>query len=126
MVDARLFADHCVYELTVRLLEASGYDIVRLRDVLEPDTSDGDLWEKSRALGRTLLTIDLDFSNVLLYPPQASPGLVILRLNPANQDIVHTNLFEHLKSGAEFQDHPTVVSHTGVRVWPNPDRERPA
>ena len=28
---------------------------------------------------RTLVTLDLDFSNILRYPPEGTPGLMVLR-----------------------------------------------
>lgn len=30
--------------------------------------------------GRTLITLDLDFSNPLRFPPERTPGIVVLRL----------------------------------------------
>ena len=30
-------------------------------------------------LGRILVTLDLDFSNVIRYPPERTPGLIVLR-----------------------------------------------
>jgi predicted nuclease of predicted toxin-antitoxin system len=35
--------------------------------------------ERSRAEGRTLITLDLGFSDIRTYPPQAYPGIVVLR-----------------------------------------------
>ena len=62
------------------VLAASGHDDSTVR---EQGMSS---WEDERVLaacvqeGRTLLTLDLDFSNPLRFPPERTPGIVVLRL----------------------------------------------
>jgi predicted nuclease of predicted toxin-antitoxin system len=42
-------------------------------------TTDELLFEECNRAGRTLVTLDLDFSNPLRFPPAASEGIVIVR-----------------------------------------------
>lgn len=37
------------------------------------------LLERCRADGRILITLDLDFANVQVYPPKSHPGIIVLR-----------------------------------------------
>ena len=50
----------------------------------EQDLSGADdsvLFERCRAEGRVLVTLDLDFANVRSYPPGAHSGIVVVRSN---------------------------------------------
>lgn len=68
-IDARL----------VELLRASGHDAVTVREQHLHGTDDVDLYHICTTENRALVTLDLDFANVLIYPPQETPGLIVLR-----------------------------------------------
>lgn len=42
--------------------------------------TDENLAEACRREGRVLVTLDLDFSNLLRFPPEDTPGIAVLRL----------------------------------------------
>jgi predicted nuclease of predicted toxin-antitoxin system len=68
-IDARL----------ARVLRGAGHDAVTVREQDLHGTDDIDLYQICIAESRALVTLDLDFSNVLRYAPERTPGLVVLR-----------------------------------------------
>ena len=87
----RFLADHCVYRHTVDLLREAGFDVAMLKDVGPPDAPDSHVWSLAQQRERVLLSTDLDFANVLLYPPQESLGVIVLRITSENENAVHDN-----------------------------------
>lgn len=59
-------------------LEA-GYDTKTVGDEQIQGTSDKNLFEVCKKESRCLVTLDLDFSDVIRFPPYKSSGIIILR-----------------------------------------------
>jgi predicted nuclease of predicted toxin-antitoxin system len=57
----------------------SGYNTETVRHENLQGISDKNLFEVCKKEGRCLVTLDLDFSDVIRFPPYSSPGIVILR-----------------------------------------------
>ncbi len=76
------------------LLRQAGHDVTTVRDQGLRGTADPALYEHCSSAGSVLVTLDLDFSNVLRFPPERTPGLVVLRgpddLFPTVRILVHT------------------------------------
>jgi len=68
-LDARLAA----------VLRRSGHEVATVRDQGLAGIDDQALYAHCGSDARILVTLDLDFANVLRYPPQASGGLVVFR-----------------------------------------------
>ena len=64
----------------VPLLESKGWDAVHWSDVGAPNAPDTDLLASARAAGQTILTQDLDFSQLLFATKEGGPSVVLLRL----------------------------------------------
>lgn len=58
------FVDNCVAESVPKLLEKEGHDIVRLRDVMPPDTKDPVVAIAAASSNRVLITTDKDFRQI--------------------------------------------------------------
>ncbi len=56
-----------------------GYDADTVSDENLNGTSDSHLFEICKQESRCLITLDLDFSDILRFPPYDSPGIVVLR-----------------------------------------------
>lgn len=68
------------------VLRAAGHDG---STVLEQNLSgirDEDLFAVCQAEDRVLMTLDLDFADIRLYPPAESPGVPVLRIQPQDKD----------------------------------------
>lgn len=75
----RLKLDENIDARLAGLLQASGHDALTVREQNLHGTDDIDLYRICRSESRTLVTLDLDFSNVLRYPPENTPGIIVLR-----------------------------------------------
>lgn len=63
-----------------QLFREAGHDAETVPDEQLRGCSDQTLYEICRAENRCLVTLDLDFSNVLRFPPEKTGGIVIVRL----------------------------------------------
>ena len=57
----------------------SGYDTETVRDENLQGIPDKNLFEVCKKESRCIVTLDLDFSDVIRFPPEKTPGIVILR-----------------------------------------------
>ncbi len=62
------------------LLRAAAHDVTTVAEQHLCSAPDGTVIEASRAEGRCLVTLDLDFGNPLLFRPSAYLGIALLRL----------------------------------------------
>lgn len=68
-----------------QLLRGAGCDVATVAGQDLCAASDETLAEVCRAEGRTLISLDTDFANVLRFPPARYAGLVVLRLPEPRQ-----------------------------------------
>ncbi|HVO96342.1 MAG TPA: DUF5615 family PIN-like protein, partial [Terriglobales bacterium] len=61
------------------LLCNAGHNTLTVREQNPQSTDDPNLCRVCVEEGRTLVTLDLDFANILQYPPENTPGLIVLR-----------------------------------------------
>lgn len=64
---------------------------------------DETIYDTCKAVGRTLVTLDLDFSNPLRFPPEDSEGIVVVRPPKAVLSSIRATLWSviaQLKTGA--------------------------
>ena len=62
------------------LLEAAGHDVSTVASERLWGIEDEQLAELCRLESRTLITMDTDFANILRFPPERYPGIVVLRV----------------------------------------------
>jgi predicted nuclease of predicted toxin-antitoxin system len=60
----RLFVDHCVPESVPRMLEESGYTVIRLREKTASDSPDSLVAAVAEANNAVLVTMDGDFKTI--------------------------------------------------------------
>ncbi len=70
------------------LLRKAGHDVQTVLDERLGGNPDPRIFDASRAEDRTLVTFDLDFSDIRLYPPASHKGIWVLR--PQTQSIDNT------------------------------------
>jgi predicted nuclease of predicted toxin-antitoxin system len=66
-------------------------------------SSDETIYETCKTIGRTLVTLDMDFSNPLRFPPGDTEGIVVVRAPKAVLSSIRTTLWSAvaaLKTGA--------------------------
>jgi predicted nuclease of predicted toxin-antitoxin system len=75
----RLKLDENVDFRVAWLLRDAGHELASVQEEALQGEEDQSVYEHCIAEGRVLVTLDLDFSNVLRYPPEPTPGIVVLR-----------------------------------------------
>ncbi len=63
------------------LLRQHGHDAMTVYEQHLGGHPDNDIASVCRAENRALITLDLDFSNIRVYPPHKHPGIIVLRLD---------------------------------------------
>ena len=72
----RLFADHCVPTSLTAALRAGGHEVMRLTDVLLKTAHDPDVIAVAQDRESLLLSLNGDFSDIVLYPPALYRGII--------------------------------------------------
>ena len=62
-----------------RLLRDGGVDVCTVPEEGLSGSNDTEVASAARTEGRVLVTMDLDFANILRFPPGTHPGIVVLR-----------------------------------------------
>lgn len=76
---ARFLADEDLPRSLVPHLRAAGIAADDVRDAGLRGKSDDEVFEYAVSHGLTLLTADVEFGNILRFPPGAHPGIVVAR-----------------------------------------------
>lgn len=74
-----ILLDNCVPRRYLRLLKQWNYVAELSSAHIAPDAPDTDVIALAQELDAVLLTIDLDFSNILNYPPADYGGIMVMR-----------------------------------------------
>ena len=102
-------------------LGAYGYDVSTVSEQLLEGTLDDALIEICRIEKRCLVTLDLDFSNPIHYPPHRYAGIVVLRppKNPEHKDLINClrNLGQALHSKQTMDGKLWIVSPQQIREY---------
>lgn len=104
----------------IELFRASGHDVSTVTEQQLGGTSDDKLVEVCRHEDRVLVTLDLDFSNVLRFPPERYSGLVVLRVpHPIELDDIYERIRTLLKAadGEELEGKLWIVERDRIREY---------
>ena len=100
------------------LFRAAGHDAATALDQNLKGARDSDLASVCRREGRAIVTLDTDFADIRAYPPNAYPGLLVLRPSAQSRDrilILGTRLVNVLP-GATLAGQLWVVEDSRIRV----------
>lgn len=90
----KLLADENIFPSTVSLLRSYGLDVKDIKEINLCGISDKKVIELARHEGRVLITLDMHFANVYLFPPWEYPGIIVVRTKPS----VPSNVNQALKA----------------------------
>jgi predicted nuclease of predicted toxin-antitoxin system len=113
-----LFADECVYKITVTLLHSWGHDVLTAQEVGLAGKPDEEILAYAIMHERVLITIDLDFSNIRHYPPKSHKGIIVAKIRPRNASAVH-RVLEHLLANVSedrLSKSLVIVDHHKYRI----------
>jgi predicted nuclease of predicted toxin-antitoxin system len=109
-------ADECVYRATVDFLRGLGYDIVTVQDLGLAEAEDSIVIHHAVTMGRILLTRDMDFSSIILYPPARHLGVVVLKMTPQTMSAVHAVLSRALSDVSDLRQALLIVDRIKYRL----------
>ena len=95
----RFKVDERLHVEVVDLLRGQGHDALTVFDQGLRGRGGHDIADMCRSENRVLLSLDLDFSNILMFPPENYPGLIVLRLHKKSRAAVRhvvTRVMDHL------------------------------
>lgn len=92
-----ILLDHCVPRRYLHLIQAWGYAASPLGDHAAIDSPDDRVITAAQTLDAVLLTIDLDFANILDYPPRDYNGIIVLRYRVMDEGSLDVTLRQLLK-----------------------------
>lgn len=72
---------------TQGLFHEAGHDVHTVQQELLSGASDQDLFHVCQQESRCLVTLDLDFANVIRFPPAGTDGIVVIRI-PKNPSLL--------------------------------------
>jgi predicted nuclease of predicted toxin-antitoxin system len=110
----------------IEALQGAGHDVRTVADQLMTSATDHDLIEHCSAEGRALVTLDLDFSNPLVFSPDRYAGIAVLRL-PSKPS--YENLLAVVRTLAEALEREELggklwsVEAGRIRVYQSPESE---
>jgi predicted nuclease of predicted toxin-antitoxin system len=64
---------------TLTVFKTAGHDVQTVSEEHLNGSRDEVLYQQCQREGRCLVTLDLDFSNVLRFPPESTSGVAVLR-----------------------------------------------
>ena len=94
----KFLADMGISLRTVEWLRQLGHDVVHLRDKGLQKLPDDEILELAGIEQRIILTIDLDFAQLLAISKQALPSVILFRLGNENYDEINQRLIEVLNN----------------------------
>jgi len=100
------------------LLSSAGHEAMSVHEQRLAGAKDPALISACSAEGRILITLDLGFSDIRIYPPQSYPGVVVLRLRRQDKPYV-LSFFRTLLPVFEREplNHRTWIAEEGrVRI----------
>ena len=87
----RWLVDECLDAALVRHLRELGHDVVYMAETA-PAASDADVTARAQRESRLLLTEDKDFGDLVIRRRAPAPGIVVLRIDPAQHALKRRRL----------------------------------
>jgi predicted nuclease of predicted toxin-antitoxin system len=92
-----ILVDQCVPRKYLRLLHEWGYTADLVQSHLSANAEDASVLALAQRLDAVLLTADLDFAQIIEYPPQNYQGIVVLRYRAEDETAITNVLRQALK-----------------------------
>ena len=87
----RFLADMGISVRTVGALNELGHDAVHAREIGLSRATDTTILERARSEGQVVLTVDLDFGQLLAASSQITPSVVIFRMRDQTPGFDHAS-----------------------------------
>jgi len=108
----KLLIDECVLSKTARLLRENGFSVVTVQELGKMSATNGMVISTAKKEKAIIITNDLDFSNLTLYPLRSHGGIIVLRPRldtPEAADEINTMLIKFLTATNPAQIEKALV-----------------
>lgn len=103
------------------LLQEAGHDVSTVPEQELSAASDQEIYSVCVNEKRALVTLDLDFSNPLRFPPDRSAGIAVLRppKSPSSHDLdtLLRVLLAGIEAGEEFEGRLWIIEAGRIRIY---------
>ncbi len=106
----KFLADIGISLRTVAWLRDAGYDIVHLREQGLQRLPDEEILVKARIEERIMLTVDLDFAQLLAVSAETLPSVILFRLGNENYEAINERLTEVLSQCQQDLEAGAIIS----------------
>ncbi len=112
--------DENLHDEVAELLRNNGHDAVTVHDQQMRGHPDEELASVCQHEGRVMVTQDLDFSNIVAYPPENYPGIIVFRLHESSRPSVlaATRRLLPLLASQSLSGCLWTVDDVGMRIRP--------
>ena len=104
---------------TKKIMQALGHEVADVRDILPPASTDVEVASLALNQNRIIITRDQDFANILLYPPERFPGIIVLKVRAMKPSEINNLIELFIKSNPS-----ETISHALIILEPNRFRVR--
>ena len=113
----RLYLDQCLRMEVSQALKGEGHDVVRASEVGQARADDAQILNRAIAEDRILVTLDEHFGNWAVLPLKRHPGVIRLKINPANSQNATSLLLPFLRqySQTDFRNNLVILSSARSR-----------
>lgn len=115
----RFKIDENLPDALATLLREKDHDVCTAREQTLNGRPDVDIAAACRAERRTIVTLDLDFSDITAFPPEDYSGIIVLRLRSQSRPHI-VSVFQAmlpLLDTEPLAGHLWIVEENRVRVW---------
>jgi len=117
----RVFADHCISNSIIEILEGFGLQVERARDAGLASSSDEEIFDYILKTDQVLLTFDKDFCNIIRFDIQHSVGVIIFDIAKMTKVVLFKRVIDVFKQiqEVELKGRLMIVKVKEVSVWPD-------
>ncbi|MCA6528321.1 MAG: DUF5615 family PIN-like protein [Pseudanabaena sp. M135S2SP2A07QC] len=112
----KFLGDMGISPRTIALLRKQGYDAIHLIEENLEKMTDPNISEKARQEERILLTVDLDFAQLLANSGESLPSVILFRLGNVSREVVNRNLLAIINDYATELTNGVIISVRDVSI----------
>jgi predicted nuclease of predicted toxin-antitoxin system len=112
----KFLGDMGISPRTIALLREQGYDAIHLIEENLEKMTDQNILDKARQEERILLTVDLDFAQLLAISGDSLPSVILFRLGNVSREVVNRRLLAILNDYATELTNGLIISVTDVSI----------
>lgn len=112
----KFLGDMGISPRTIELLRKRGYDAIHLIEQNLERMTDPNILEKAQQERRILLTVDLDFAQLLAISGQSLPSVILFRLGNVSREVVNARLLAVLADYTTDLQNGAIISVNDVSI----------